>query len=327
MALVRAGIHGINMLADSGYYEVVQANILALDTHLIKLRTPHGFIQEYHGTFGYSQSGALIGGTATYYKESYPDGSLSYDVSDMFLNVSTYQYYASRNDSMGLRSYMLSGNDGIVGGPADDILAGFAGNDAIRGEGGNDIIVGGLSGDRIDGGAGIDTVVMAGPRSAYTVSHVNGYVAVSGGVDGGDTLSTVERIRFTDGTLVVDQSDPVFGVYRLYEAALNRAPDGPGLTAWVNAAATGTTMPTMAHQFMQSSEFSNRYGSPDNASFVNLLYLNVLDRPADGEGAAFWLHGLNAGLATREEVLLGFANSGENIAYVNNAVGDGIWMA
>ena len=202
----------------------------------------------------------------------------------------------------------------IYGGPA---IAGGDGNDTLRGTTGNDTFYGGF---------GRDTVVLAGARAVYSVTQTTEGWRVTG-PSGNDLLVLIERIRFDDGTLVLDSNDPAASVYRLYQAALNRTPDALGLIAWVNAEATGTTMPTMAGQFMQSSEFTGRYGDPDNAGFVDLLYQNVLGRSGEADGAAFWLNGLTSGRATRAEVLLGFSESAENIALVGSTTQTGIWLA
>ena len=64
---------------------------------------------------------------------------------------------------------------------------------------------------------------------------------------------------------------------------------------------------------MQSSEFVDKYGSLSDFGFVNALYHNVLGRDADTAGASFWLDQLSHG-TTRDMVLVGFAESPENVA-------------
>ncbi|NJC39794.1 Ca2+-binding RTX toxin-like protein [Brevundimonas alba] len=83
-----------------------------------------------------------------------------------------------------------------------DVLVGTTGVNNITAGAGDDTITGLQGNDTIDGGAGIDTAVFAGLRSAYTVSTVGATTTVSG-PDGVDTLTTVERLRFDDMTLVV----------------------------------------------------------------------------------------------------------------------------
>jgi serralysin len=90
----------------------------------------------------------------------------------------------------------------INGTAGPDTLVGTAGFDSISGGDGDDVITGGPGNDVLSGGAGIDTAVFAGPRSAYTVTTSGGTTTVSG-PDGTDTLTTIERLRFDDMTLIV----------------------------------------------------------------------------------------------------------------------------
>ena len=108
-----------------------------------------------------------------------------------------------------------------------------------------------------------------------------------------------------------DIDETAASVARLYFGTLDRAPDVAGLTNWVNFLKTGQiTLPQAAEGFTASAEFQAAYGSLNNTQFVELLYLNVLDRPADPGGLANWLGFLDAG-ATRGQVALGFTESQE----------------
>jgi len=76
---------------------------------------------------------------------------------------------------------------------------------------------------------------------------------------------------------------------------------------------------TIAGGFTQSIEFRSKYGALDDTGFVTQMYLNVLGRsPATAEANA-WLALMHNGDAsgshyTRDMVLVGFAESPENIA-------------
>lgn len=113
-------------------------------------------------------------------------------------------------------------------------------------------------------------------------------------------------------------------VYRLYKAALNRAPDATGLESWTNGVDNGMTLSQVASGFINSAEFQSRYGSnPTNAQFVDLLYENVLNRDPDTAGYNAWMNGLATGLS-REEALIGFSESLENKLALVGIVQDGI---
>lgn len=54
------------------------------------------------------------------------------------------------------------------------------------------------------------------------------------GSDGLDVLKNVERLNFKDGAVALDIGGNGGVAYRLYQAALNRAPDQAGFNYWVN---------------------------------------------------------------------------------------------
>lgn len=99
-------------------------------------------------------------------------------------------------------------------------------------------------------------------------------------------------------------------VARLYYGALERAPDRAGLVYWTQQLSGGEALRTVAGDIAGSAEFTARYGALDSAGFVDQLYRNVLGRPADKAGLAYWDSALAAG-TSRGEVLLGFAQSAE----------------
>ncbi|WP_304876574.1 M10 family metallopeptidase C-terminal domain-containing protein, partial [Brevundimonas sp.] len=121
------------------------------------------------------------------------------DGTDSVTNVERLQFADGLFDAAGAP---ISAVNVINGTSAGDTLNGTAGADAINGQDGDDVINGGAGNDTIDGGAGTDTAVFSGARSGYTVSTVGGTTTVTG-PDGTDTLTTVERLQFSDLTLIV----------------------------------------------------------------------------------------------------------------------------
>lgn len=99
-------------------------------------------------------------------------------------------------------------------------------------------------------------------------------------------------------------------VARLYYSALERTPDRAGLVYWTQQLSGGEALRTVAGDIAGSAEFTAKYGALDSAGFVDQLYQNVLGRPADRAGLAYWDSALAAG-TSRGEVLLGFAQSAE----------------
>jgi len=124
--------------------------------------------------------------------------------------------------------------------------------------------------------------------------------------------------------MAFDMDGTMGQVYRLYQAALNRAPDTGGLDYWVNAVGNGQSLTELATGFIQSAEFQSLYGSnPGNDQFVDLLYENVLNRDPDTAGNSYWMNRLATGM-NREDALLGFSESLENKLALVGIVQDGI---
>lgn len=139
-------------------------------------------------------------------------------------------------------------------------------------------------------------------------------------------MSRAEEARFLDGRMVFDLNDPAAQALRLYQAALGRLPDAPGLDYWTDGLKAGWALEEVGHRFLESAEFQARYGQLGNASFVEQLYWNVLGREADDIGRDYWLEQLG-GSRDRGWVLQGFSESGENRARTAWQVEQGLWDA
>lgn len=108
------------------------------------------------------------------------------------------------------------GDDLIDGGPGSDALSGGDGDDTINGGDGDDVISGWSGDDTIDGGEGAaDIVVFAGNCNEYDISGGNGSVTITHArgsmIDGTDTLSNVEYLRFFDGLVYVGGGEDPLG--------------------------------------------------------------------------------------------------------------------
>lgn len=102
-------------------------------------------------------------------------------------------------------------------------------------------------------------------------------------------------------------------VARLYSAGLGREPDAGGFGFWMGQYKSGAhNLQSMSDFFVVSSEFDSKYGALDQTGFLNQIYLNVLNRPADTGGLVHWGGQMNAGM-TRGRVLLSFVESPENV--------------
>ncbi len=101
-------------------------------------------------------------------------------------------------------------------------------------------------------------------------------------------------------------------VVRLYQAYFLRNPDQGGYLFWRRSLLNGIGLADISDFFAQSPEFIGRYGNLTEDQFIDQIYNNVLGRPADAEGRAYWIGQLAAG-ATRGQVMLSFSESNEFI--------------
>ncbi|MGZ8295391.1 MAG: DUF4214 domain-containing protein, partial [Telluria sp.] len=160
-----------------------------------------------------------------------------------------------------------------------------------------------------------------GQLSGFAVRRLADGWSVSG--QGSDMLAGVERLVFSDTAYALDIDGMAGGVYRLYRAALGRAPDEGGLGYWIGAGDSGVALAAMAQGFIDSGEFSAAYGALDNAAFVARLYANVLQRAPDDAGLAFHLDLLERAVTTRNLTLLAFSESAENQDALAGVIGNG----
>lgn len=113
-------------------------------------------------------------------------------------------------------------------------------------------------------------------------------------------------------------TDEARTVARVYEAALDR--DGnidlAGLNFWIDQREIGLTERELAQAFIESPEFAEIFGEPaelTDREFVEVLYQNILERSGEAAGVAFWSDQLELPEFGRQDLLLAFAESPENV--------------
>jgi V8-like Glu-specific endopeptidase len=220
---------------------------------------------------------------------------------------------------LGTGSYHVSAAAaGYTGTSGADVMVGTAGDDIFRGNGGNDTIT---------GNGGTDTVSYEGYRDEYrVVDNGPGWTVTDRlGLDGTDSLSGVEVLLFADmhvnlpigansRTIPAGQLQTL---EELYVAFFNRVPDADGLSYWIDQARAGQSLESIADSFYSAALLyptQTGYSSGmTNASFVNVIYRNVLGREegADAGGLAYWTDALAHGVSRGELVttILGSAHS------------------
>ena len=199
-------------------------------------------------------------------------------------------------------------------------------NNALNqtGTAGNDTFAMAPGSAAIEGGAGLDTAVYSGVSDNFVLERgVYGFT-VRDSQGAVDNLINVERIKFDDTMVALDVNGSAGQIYRLYQAAFDRVPDGGGLAFWINRTDQGDSMMQIAQYFAINQEYIDLYANTSNEQFVTKLYEHVLDRAPEGGGYDFWVGNLNAGSTNRDEVLTLFSESPENQAQVIGSIVNGI---
>lgn len=232
-----------------------------------------GWQTDFYGTF--SDYRVDSGDT-----EAYPHSATVNSIKLSFQEATVYEWSglswtpggdaSSEEDAANL----LSGNDTIISGSANDILAGFAGNDSI------------------DGGAGRDEAHFFGARSAYSVVKNADTLTVSGGSDGTDTLTHIERVRFSDKSIALDvdatgnagQAMELIGVLApnllndlgIRGAIISLFDQGHSMRDLSQLALDGHLLPTTSNAALANAVYKNVIGSDASQDMTNALvnYIN-----------------------------------------------------
>jgi hypothetical protein len=172
----------------------------------------------------------------------------------------------------------------LTGTSGADTLTGTAANDKLEGDGGNDMI---------DGGLGLDTAVFRGVRSNYTFAELsNGDLVVTSkdGIDGIDTLRSIETLQFQD--MSVSRAD--------VSSADNVAPAQPTLVVTMNANGYTTGNTPLVSGKAEAGSTVKVYNSAGNqlvgtaTADANGLWTTKLNVYADGQSYSVYANATDA---------------------------------
>lgn len=149
-------------------------------------------------------------------------------------------------------------------------------------------------------------------------------------------LNSFKRVEFADANIALDVlgSNSAGGIFRLYQAALNRTPDQEGLGFWIKWADSGAVdAVTMASRFIWETEFKQLYNvnprddyltGANLQSVVSKMYENVLKRAPDPAGLNFYVGTIQSKEKTAGRVLAEISDSPENFQLTLVGVQNGI---
>jgi hypothetical protein len=231
-------------------------------------------------------------------------------------------------------------------GVGDINLTGHAGGDLLKGNSGDNVLDGGTGSDtvyydisqagvtitrnsdgsiRVQSSEGDDTLV-----NVETLTFTDRTIDLAKMFPTETAPAPIPDVSTPAGETMIGAAgaDAIFGggfapgyashvseqVFRLYQAALGRAPDAAGHTGWIKSLSDGTqALADVANGFVESKEFKATYGNLGTGDFVDLLYQNVLGRAADADGRAGWMSAIDTGQTTRADAVIGFSESKEFI--------------
>ncbi|NNF55491.1 MAG: SpoIID/LytB domain-containing protein [Acidimicrobiales bacterium] len=109
------------------------------------------------------------------------------------------------------------------------------------------------------------------------------------------------------------QSDQFAGVMlaQLYQTAFGRPADAAGEAYWRKTLRDGAEIDAIGSYFFASEEYFLTAGGT-NSGFVSQLYTDILGRPADAGGLAYWVGLLDSRQASRTAVAANFYYSAES---------------
>jgi hypothetical protein len=107
---------------------------------------------------------------------------------------------------------------------------------------------------------------------------------------------------------------PQSSVYRLYRTALGREPDRTGFQYWADQVRAGTSLETLARQFVASEEFGSQFVEGASADERTALLLgNAFGPPADEGQLRTWLDRYRG--VEGAALLLAISEADETVAY------------
>jgi hypothetical protein len=138
---------------------------------------------------------------------------------------------------------------------------------------GNDVLIGNDNNNILDGGSGIDTAIMESSKDRYTLNKTaNGYILTDTVNSGNlDTLTTIERLKFSDTGLALDLDGHAGQVAKLLGAVF-----GADTVANQEYVGIGLSEIDNGLSYEQLAEFAmNASGLKTSGEIVTLLWNNV----------------------------------------------------
>jgi hypothetical protein len=242
-------------------------------------------------------------------------GNDTFDLSNQTLAM-TVDLTAGNYSSIGIK-YVLDGqfisnlpvtttdNVAIAYNVAIENAIGGSGNDTLTGNSLKNQLTGGTGNDVIDGAEGIDTALYSGSKQNFLIQETNNNLTVNDqlGFEGLDSLSSIERLQFSDVNTAFDtgatesagMTARLIGAAFGRDAIANKAYAGIGITVFDN----GSTFEQVAQLAINTGLIS----APTNIDFVSAIWKNVVGSAIDSNSLSFYSQALENNQMTQASLL------------------------
>ncbi len=185
------------------------------------------------------------------------------------------------------------------------------------GTAGNDMLNGGAGNDTMDGGIGIDVAAFSVARASYVITRAGATITVqaNSGNDDTDTLTNVERLKFSDFSVALDVSGNAGTTAKILGAVFGKAAVANKEYAGIGLQLLDGGMSYL--DLMQLAINAALGAGASNEAVVKLLYENVVGTPPPVADLAFYKGLLDSGAHTRASLGVLAADTLLNTTNVN----------
>jgi Ca2+-binding RTX toxin-like protein len=202
----------------------------------------------------------------------------------------------------------------VIGSPEADIIIGYTAAETLDGGAGNDQITGGGGNDNINGGTGIDTAIFIGATKnfKYYIGSASLILVGDPTTDGTDTLTNIERLKFSDKSIAVDLNGNAGIAVKVIGAVLGKSEVQS--TKYVGL---GLSFLDKGMSFSDLGALAlSAVGATTNDAVVSTLWRNVIGFEPSLADKDPYIKMLNAGMKVGDLVVLA-ADTSFNIKNIN----------
>lgn len=221
-------------------------------------------------------------------------------------------------------TYRHSGVVAVAYGVSIENVIGTDLNERITGNAANNRFTSGKGSDVLDGGDGRDTSVYLSPMTEYTVAKTSSGFTVSDKAFSTlsrvetrffDTLTSIERLEFTDVKLALDLDGNAGTAAKILGAVF-------GKTSLSSREYVGTALSLldngMSYRSLMDAALNAKLGAgADSAAVVNLLFNNIVGAAPSASDLATYTGLLNSGQLARADLAVSAADHALNAANIN----------